>query len=135
MAYFIKTIWGPDGSNYAIDNIVNFPIKAQNISERFKEGDGFLIYETGSERDGVRGNKTIFAAGTVSRNQVDLPKNTKDWGWAVRVEISKRVHPADGVPIGKLRKLGIKQFQIPGGLIPITDQQFDALVEELNSKH
>jgi len=50
----------------------------------------------------------------------------------VRVDIQKRVKSEDGVPISQLRKLGIKQFEVQGGLIKITDEQFEILKKELD---
>jgi len=134
MAYYIKTIWGPHGNEYAGHGFIEFPINCENTSKKFKECDGFLIYETGREEDGCNGHMTVFALGEVSRNQSDLPKNNKDWGWFVRTNILKIVSSEDGIGIKQLRKLGINQFQIPGGLIPITKEQFEAIATELNSK-
>jgi len=134
MAYYIKTIWGPDGDCYATDGFVGFPINCKNVSQKFKECDGFVIYETGREENGRRGNMSVFAIGEISCDQSNLPENKLKWGWYVRVNIIKRVDPRDGVPIEKLRSLGIAQFQIPGGLIPITKEQFEAIATEFNSK-
>lgn len=131
MAYCIKTIWGPHGDHYAEHGFIEFPIKCENVSQKFKECDGFLIYETGREENGRRGCKAIFAAGEISRNQKNVPENKIDWGWYVRVSIKKNVNPKNGVPIKRLRELGIKQFQIPGGLIPIQKEQYEKILSEL----
>lgn len=132
MAYYIKTIWGPDGDHYAERGFIEFPIKCKNVSEKFKECDGFLIYETGREENGRRGNMAVFAVGKVARDQTNLPANKIKWGWYVRVNIIKNVDPREGVSVKRLRELGINQFQIPGGLIPITKNQFDKIVEEFD---
>ena len=93
MNYYIKTIWGPHGDWYPKGKFIEFPIKCKNASEKFKECSGFLIYETGREENGCRGRKTVFATGKISRYQENIPENKIDWGWYVRVDITKKQYP------------------------------------------
>ena len=136
MTYCIKTVW-PSGKNIYPDDIIRFPVKTKKMSEKFKKCDGFFIYETGKVRDGENGNKTIFACGKISQNQKgeELEKidicDGKEFRWGVRVKILKKVDSFVGIPKEKIGKLGIKQFQIPGGLLEITKNQFDKLYSEL----
>ena len=136
MAYYVKTVWPPGKDNYP-DGIIHFPTKTKKISEKFKKCDGFFIYETGKARDGMKGNKTIFAYGKISQNQKGKEleeikiSDGKEFRWGVRVEIFLKVDSFIGIPKEKIGELGIKQFQIPGGLIEITKDQFDKLCLEL----
>jgi len=140
MNYYIKTIWGPRADDCPEKNeegVISFPINYPKQAERFKECDGFFLYETSRKENGQIGNKTIYAYGQIADNQKgeDLKKeyiaNGKEFGWGVRVDIKKRVKSKDGISIVRLKKLGIKQFQVRGGLIKITEEQFKILKEEL----
>jgi len=134
MSYYIKTIWGPNGDRYIEGRLIGFPIKCKNVSEKFKNCDGFVIYETGRKENGRRGSMAVFAVGEISDDQTNLPENELKWGWHARINIIKSIAPKDGVGVKRLREFGINQFQIQGGLIPITKNQFDNIVEELNTE-
>lgn len=140
MNYYIKTIWGPradDCPKKDDGGIISFPKNYPKQAERFKDCDGFFLYETERKENGQIGSKTIYAYGQIADNQKgeDLKReytiNDKEFGWNIRVDIKKRVKSKDGIPIFRLRKLGIKQFQVRGGLIKITDEQFEILRKEL----
>jgi len=141
MNYYIKTMWGPGADCYPKKDkggVISFSIDYPKQSEKFKECDGFFLYETGHKEDGRIGVKAIYAYGQIAEDQKgkDLKRNYitrgKEFSWGVKVNIQKRVKSEDGVSISQLRKLGIKQFEAPGGLIKITDEQFVILKEELN---
>ena len=91
----------------------------------------------------VIGNKTIFARGEISQNQegeelekIEIHDGT-EFQWGVRIETLEGVNPHIGIPKEKIGKLGIRQFQIKGGLrilgglMEITKDQFDKLCLEL----
>ncbi|MFH0792170.1 MAG: hypothetical protein V1905_03085 [bacterium] len=140
MNYYIKTIWGPWADRYPEKDkggVISFNEKFPWQAKRFKECDGFFLYETGREENDRIGFKTIYAYGQIADNQkgedleITHTDTGKVWGCRVRVNI-KRVRSKDGIPISRLRKLGIKQFQAQGGLIRITDKQFVTLKKELD---
>jgi len=141
MNYYIKTMWGPRADRYPEKDkggVISFSINYPKQAEKFKECDGFFLYETGCKENDQIGTKTIYAYGQIADNQKgeDLRRKYitrgKKFGWGVRVDIQKRVKSEDGVPISQLRKLGIKQFEVQGGLIKITDEQFEILKKELD---
>ena len=134
-------MWGPRADRYPEKDkggVISFVIDHPKQAEKFKECDGFFLYETGYKENDQIGAKTIYAYGQIADNQrgEDLGRNYitrgKEFGCGVRVNINKRVKSEDGISISRLRKLGIKQFQAPGGLIKIADEQFVILKKELD---
>lgn len=141
MNYYIKTIWGPRADRYPEKDkggVILFNEKYPGRAEKFKECDGFFLYETAKEENGQVGVKTIYAYGQIADNQkgedlkITYTDIDKVWSCGVRVDIHKRVRSEGGIPISRLRKLEIKQFQARGGLIRITDKQFAILKKELD---
>lgn len=135
-------MWGPRADRYPEKDkggVISFSINYPKQAEKFKECDGFFLYETGCKENDQTGSKTIYACGQISNNQKgeDLERNYvtkgKEFSWGVRVDINKRVKSKDGISISQLRKLGIKQFEAQGGLIKITDEQFAILKKELDN--
>lgn len=134
-------MWGPRADRHPEKDkggVISFSINYPKQAEKFKECDGFFLYETSDKEGDQIGVKTIYAYGQIAGNQKgeDLKRNYitkgKEFSWGVRVDINKRVKSEAGIPISQLRKLGIKQFQAPGGLIKITDEQFAILKKELD---
>lgn len=136
MNYYIKTIYGPYAYDCpAEDKMITFT--NQKTSVRFKDCSGFLLYETAHKVDNKKGLKVIYAYGEIAKeqNQQESKKTAfsdgKSWSWGIKVNINKKVKTEYGIPISRLRELGIRQFQSQGGLIKITDEQFKILKEEL----
>ena len=142
--YYIKCIWGPgaqEGYPHKENNSDNCLIyfSSKNGQERFRECNGFLIYETESKTKDTIGSKTIYAYGVIVPNQLNLPedwsdKNGKKFPFAVRIRLQKRKNPKDksGVSLAKVRKIiKRKNIQQVHGLIKITEYQFDKLCSEL----
>ncbi|MBU4481533.1 hypothetical protein KKH59_04475 [Patescibacteria group bacterium] len=147
--YYIKNIWGPGGQKgYPHKDKTEFAEGQKRAAERFSECDGFFLYETGGKENDKIGAKTIFAQGTVQlppeviTNQ-DGQKHgiergeEKEFPYDVKINLSVRIHPRDGVPLDTIRKIlksPKEKMQRPGGLIKITKEQFDQLFIELNKR-
>ncbi len=141
MNYYIKTMWGPRADRYPEKDkggVISFSINYPKQAKKFRECNGFFLYETGCKENNQIGVKAIYAYGQIADNQKgeDLERNYitrgKEFNWGVRVDINKRVKSEYGILISQLKKLGIKQFQAPGGLIKITNEQFAILKKELD---
>ena len=54
------------------------------------------------------------------------------WPYAVKVILQTRIDPLGGVSLEKIREItGVHMLQRRGGLLKITEEQFDALSSEL----
>jgi hypothetical protein len=145
MTYYIKNTWGPGGQEgYPFDEI-HFAEGQQKAAERFSQCDGFFIYETGHCEYHKCGAKAIFAKGTVVSPKVFFNKNATKSGenlgveerrfpYSIKIEINTRIDPLKGVSLNTIRQiLGRHQetMQRPGGLMKITEEQFNKLSLEL----
>ncbi len=140
--YYIKYITGPGGQmGYPENNgyLVAFAPRQEKPCNRFKECDGFLLYETGHKTGDRAGAKAIYARGVVAVDQssfINLPEFGvgEKWPYVVKVNIQKRVDPAKGVPQKRIEEIvGKKLRDKPGGIWKITKEEFDALSSELNN--
>lgn len=143
--YYIKLIYGPAGqSGYpcnkdGCERLIHFAKGQKNRCEVFSKCKGFLLYETGHRNQDKIGAKSIYAYGIISQTRIidDLvmsrePQN-KSFPFAVKVKINKRVNPKDGILLNAARKIiRRKNMQAPGGLIPITEKQFEELHRKLD---
>lgn len=78
------------------------------------------------------GRKTIYAQGRVASRKIGEEwTHPAEHYWYVEVDFKKRIHPEKGVPLNIIRDiLGINKrstIQRPGGLIKITEEQFNKL--------
>ena len=147
MAYYIKNIWGPDGQNgYPEVSQTEFAEGQEKAAERFSQCDGFLLYETGHCENNKIGAKSIFAKGSVISPEVLSNKNIKKYGkgigvaersfpYAIKIKLDIRINPLNGIPLNAIRRIIEKPketMQRLGGLIRITEDQFDVLSLELD---
>ncbi len=143
-SYCIKYIWGPGGPHYpGEDKRIHFSY--EKYARDFIGCTSFLLYETGGnpraedfglEKRSVYGRKTIYAQGTVISKEVGYePAHPAEHYYYVEVNIEKRVHPKNGIPLWKIKDiLGLKEcstIQRKGGLFWITGKQFELLSKEL----
>jgi len=138
--YYIKYITGPYGqAGYSENNgnLIAFAVGQKNPSIRFKKCDGFFLYETGHKAGNKVGAKAIYAQGVISDDQSSflyLPGFGvgEKWPYAVKVILQTRIDPLGGVSLEKIREItGVHMLQRRGGLLKITEEQFDALSSEL----
>lgn len=139
--FYIKYIYGPAGQtkNYPNEGVIHFAEGQEKACERFVKCKSFLVYETGSKEDKIKGVKKIYAYGIPVPNQscLLLKKPTfrqgKQFPYAAKIILKKRVNPKDGIPLDTIRKItGVKNIQRHGGLLKITEQQFEKLRECLD---
>jgi hypothetical protein len=145
MTYYIKNTWGPGGQDgYPADEI-HFAEGQQKAAERFSRCEGFFIYETGHCEYGRCGAKAIFTRGIVTYPEVifneyatksgeNLGVTDRKFPYSLKIEMDIRVNPLRGVPLNTIRRiLGKPQetMQRQGGLIKITEEQFDEISSEL----
>lgn len=138
--YYIKYITGPHGqTDYPENNgnLVAFAVGQEKPSIRFKKCDGFFLYETGHKAGEKTGAKAIYAQGIISDDQssfLHLPEFGvgEKWPYAVKVILQTRTDPLNGVSLEKVREItGARTLQRKGGLLKITEEQFDVLSSEL----
>lgn len=136
--YYIKYIYGPRGQKYPNEkNLIHFAEGQEKSCEHFKNCLGFLLYETGSKENNKTGAKSIYAYGLISSKQQEYYASTQARGrrfsCAVKINLQKRVDPQDGISLGTIRKITkVKTLQRKGGLLSITEEQFDELCSELD---
>lgn len=147
-SYYIKYVWGPAGQEgypennefYFAKDIIHFSEGSENQCERFKNCTGFLLYETGHSHSDLKGAMAIYAWGVVNPNQENLniiPGRAREKCFAsgVRVILKKRLDPKNGIPLKKIKELtGVGGMQRRGGLLPITEDQFEKLREILEAQ-
>lgn len=144
MTYYIKNIWGPDGQEgYPRKDKTEFAEGQERAAQRFIKCDGFFLYETGRKNKGKKGAKAVFAQGTVqtpsevTTNQAEINKKEsveKIFLYEVKINLSVRINPLDGVSLDIIRRVLKKpreNMQRQGGLIKITEDQFNKLCLEL----
>lgn len=135
MSYFIKHIWGPGGQmNYKGDQ-TEFSENYLNLANRFSDCKGFLLYETGSKEGDKVGSKKIFAQGKV-KSEVKYKNfwcRGINFPHFVEIKLNKRVYPHNGISLDDIREiLKIKMILRRGGLLEITEEQFDILSKKLD---
>ncbi len=144
MRYYIKYVYGPEGQNgYPDKGGIHFEKKCYGSAERFSECDGFLLYETeGEVGEGAgRGAKAIYGQGTVSCfGMVISPPEVEEAGGKkfthfVEIdELDQRINPHMGIPSWKMREMtGIRIRPSRGGLLKITNEQYNILSKELEN--
>jgi len=137
--YYIKYVWGPHaqkGYPYPGGNLIHFAAGQEQACQRFKECKGFLLYETGSKEGNKTGAKAIYAQGIVASDQPKSIKSecsrNKEFSYAVRVNLQKRVDPEDGIPFKEMKEItGVKNMQRRGGLLEITKGHYKKLYNYL----
>lgn len=146
--YFIKYVWGPAGQEgypekngfYFAKDIIHFAEGSEKQCERFKNCAGFLLYETGHSHSSLKGAMAIYAWGVVSPDQENLnicPGHARDKCFVsgVRVILNKKLNPKNGVPLKKIKELtSVRNMQRRGGLLLITEEQFETLRDMLEAR-
>lgn len=129
MNYYIKKISGPRAFDYSENKIIHFSNSSSR--DKFLDCNGFLLYETEGE-EAQKGEKTIYAWGIIDRNQKDIVINDpNEFQFGVRVDIKNRVKTELGISIGRLKELEIEIRRSWGGLLDISERQFEILKKEL----
>jgi len=137
--YYIKYVWGPHAQEgYPDENLIHFAEKQERACRRFRKCNGFLLYETGSKENGKTGAKAIYAQGIIALNQQKSVKKersrNKEFPYAVKVVLRKRINPEDGISLEKIKEItGVINIQRKGGLLEITEKQYKKLLRLLNS--
>lgn len=134
--YYIKYITGPYGQlsyHKNDDDPIAFASKQEKPCNRFRECDGFFLYETGHNK----GARAIYARGVIAANPscIKIPESgiKEEWPYAVKVILQARINPLNGIPLHKIEKIIEKKLRNQrGGILKITKEQFDILSSELD---
>lgn len=132
-SYYIKYVWGPHAQEgYPKEGLIHFAEGQERACQCFRECKGFLLYETGSKEGDKTGAKAIYAWGVIASDQPSFIKETlsrgKRFSCGVKVELKERVDPKDGISLNKIREItGVENTQRKGGLLEITEEQFEKL--------
>jgi len=131
--YWLKLIYGPAGAKGYPKDLIHFAENQEELAHNFCSGTNFLLYETGNNG----GSKKIYGHGRLVENKVlkvNPPRisNDKKFPYAVKIELLNSVHPKDGIDLNAVRKvLGRTNIQSPGGLISLSESQYQELLDKL----
>ncbi len=140
--YYIKYITGPVGQKGYPENngnLVAFAKGQKKPCDRFKECDGFFLYETGHKEKETKktGMKAIYARGVIATDQssfLHLPGFGVGERWPYVVKVILERGNSLGVSIREIEEImGKRLTNKRGGLWKISSEQFKKINAELDN--